>query len=750
MTLRFYIFILVVSGIFVNGCKKSRDMEEQRYTWSTEAPLTIPYRIRLQRFEKGNMVRNSSFETGRTFTLDTSTTSYVIDGWQQVGQHVQWIDTRNDSLAAHNEAFSGYRSVKIVRKDAYETDEQGDGIMSEFIKVIPGNYALSFYTKLENIYPARARLGIKMYDAVNVSLLYYDRNKIAISPKQRFPENDQFINTSFKSLSLANYSHIPFFGWGKIIGKSEYFPFPEGDIPSEAHYVRIFIGLKGKGTMWIDSVSFSYSDRNFSVNERMKAYTDTAFSLIEAIIPTPKKYSKLESVVFQSPAMDPEQQPLIIIPFQADALVVKSARLLQSALRISETRIVRESKTLQIEEPKLVFNLGKTGLYKRFHARLPDQDIRQHPQGYYIHSPGDMPNLVFLEGNNSTGIYYAALTVIQMIDKKQPVYHNARIIDFPDFADRFCALKNLPDDKTSQRDDFTEELKRYKFNGAFLEGDANLGFFMPLSQDERFTVKRIPKYEAPSDSTLTYIYPSETTIPFAFHNQLLDYSGFDDTPVRKNEVTGNLYAGSSYFSINTDDADIDRYMAHCGTKPVFMDNSMQISTSEGHYAGNDPWYPGKIRLYNIFEPFNNEAIREHFSKLDTTMFFVNMSAGSEIDVIRLATAADFIWNTPAYSKDLSLWKVLQSRYGAEISRELINYADQYGMMLEMLLRMKMTRQVPRNLKTEQQTLAGLNSTVIKITKGLGSDHQLVKELTMLNSELRNKLTGLSANAKVVD
>ena len=136
-------YIFAISGILLNGCSKNKDIEEQRYTWSTDAPLTIPYRIRIQRLEKANLVRNCSFETGRTFALDSSTTSFVVDGWQQVGRNVEWVDKRIDSLYEPGEVYSGYRAIKIVRKIAYETDEQGEGILSDFIKVIPGNYNLS-------------------------------------------------------------------------------------------------------------------------------------------------------------------------------------------------------------------------------------------------------------------------------------------------------------------------------------------------------------------------------------------------------------------------------------------------------------------------------------------------------------------------------------------------------------------------------------------------------------------------------
>ncbi len=696
MTNRLFIILWVVSVFFTGGCMKSKDQEEQRYTWSTEAPLTIPYRTRLQRFERGNVIRNPSFETGRTFTLSSSASSFVIDGWQQIGQQVQWVDTRKDSLFARDETFSGYRSVKITRKNAYETDEQGDGIMSEFIKVIPGNYTLSLYTRLENIHPPKARLGIKMYDAIDVQLVYFDRNKIAISPNQKYPGKDQFINTSFKSLSFANYDQIASLGWGKIIGKSAHFPFPDGDIPSNAHYVKIFIGLKGTGTLWIDSIHFSYSDCNFSVNERMRIYTDTSYSPIEAIVPTPKHYRKLESVIFQSPGITGEQQPLIILPSYPDVLIDKAAGLLQDALGISDSRVIRETDPVELEKSKLVFSLGATGVFRQYQAGLPENAILQHPQGYYIYSPAKMPHFVFLGGNNSTGIYYAVMTVLQMIDKRQPVYHNARIIDYPDFTNRFVAMKDHPGAPENQQGGLAEELTRYKLNGALSATQPTL------------------------------------------HNQLLDSAGFEKR-YPGHRIGPEFYSGSSWFSIRTDHADIDRYISYSGIKPVFMDNSMQISAVTAQSAGNDPGTAGKIRLYNLFEPYGNTEIREHFSKLDTATFFINLAAGSEIDVIRLATAADFMWNAAAYSGDHSLWKVLQARYGADASRKLIHYADKYSLMLEVLFKLKITSQVPRNLKNEQQILAELNLLVAEIGQMLGPDHRLVKELRALNGALKEEL-----------
>jgi hypothetical protein len=793
MSVRFSIYLILATGcMMLIGCKKHRDVEETRYTWSTEAPLTVPYRIRLQRFEKVNLIRNHSFETGRTFDLDRSVTSFVIDGWQQIGQHVQWVDTRLDSIYKPEEALSGYRSVKIVRKTAYETDEQGDGIISDFIKVIPGNYTLSCFMKLEQVYPAKSRWSSRMNDAIDLNLQFFDRNKIAISPKYRFPQTDQYINASRKALSLSNYNYIKSFEWGKVIGKSEHFPFPEGDIPSEAQYVKIYIGLKGRGTLWVDSVTFSYNDHNFSVGEKMSPYTDTVFPSYQAIIPEPKHYSVMESVVFRTSDAQQGKQPLIIIPDNADPLILKAAALIQSAFHESIRgkagwkdpfiRVVKDTFPIQNPQSKLILNLGTTRLFARYHDFLPIKDINPYQQGYFIYATPEMPNLVFLGGNNPVGIYYAALTLIQMIDKKQPVFHNARIIDYPDIAHRYFALKDLTGEGRRLQLAFADELIRYKFNGAFYgnnTSDSARSFTALSSQDQPlpyggdlFKTGSIPGYRIPSDSTLTYSFPVDFTavdcklfpdshdfpkylvqespvlpyliIPPAFNNQLLDNMEYQMIIPAVSDQIRCLYSGCSFFSVNTDDADIERFITITGSKPVFMDNSMQMDTPWGLYGGNIPYYPGKIRLFNIFEPYGNAEIREHFSKLDTSLFFINKYAETEIDIIRLATAADFLWNSGSYSKNLSLWKVLQSRYGAVVSRELIRYADHYGLLLEMIVKLSEKEQTSRNLKIGQQILIDLDKQVVSIAALLGQEHRLVKELRQLNQDCRRKL-GLFAS-----
>ena len=787
--MRLLIFIsFLLAGMFFTGCKK--DPDEQRLSWSTEAPLSIPYRQRIQRLEKKNLLRNCSFETGKILKVDSLKSSFVIDGWHQIGEHVEWVDTKNEDLYNKNEAFSGYRSIKITRHQANETDKQGEGVLSEFIKVIPGNYSFSFFTRLEKVMPVKSRLGIKMYDGVDIRLLFFDRNKNEIAAVTDFPQLGQSIDNSFKSLSFANYSNIPFFEWGKIIGKSADFPFPDGDIPTNAHYVKIYLGLKGTGTMWIDSVDFSYTRKNFSVEERMMTYSDTSIQRPLTLIPTPKNMVRQESVAFFDP-VDTGRLPVIVIPDKADIIIQKAGKMLQNALaarvtalfkkngKIPPIRILTEEHA-KTESKKLVFILGKTSLYPEFQKIMPLAEIAGHSQGYYIYTSHDLPNVVFLGGNNSMGVYYAVLSALQLIDGKQPVFHNARIVDYPDFENRYFTLDNLPDQITTGRyAEIAGELAKYKMNGVFyglnrslmqkdqlfifrekitLQPSFGLGIISDNKKiDPGINVNRVvyaPKCIIPEGISLCFpenmdlSYSDSDTVSKSmliapvYNNYLLDYLQYMNQTTFNPSCSNRFYSGRSFFSVNTDDADFKRYIAYTHSKPVFMDNSMLTSTAG--YNGAMPYYPGKVRLFNIIEPFMNEGIRDHLYQLDTSMYWINQAARTEIDVIRLATAADFMWNTRDYNPDFSLWKVLVSRYGVDAARELIHYSNQYGLMLETELKLQKNEQVQRNLKNIREQLTVLSVLTRNLEKWLGSDHPLMKDIRSLNTVLKTRLEHLTS------
>jgi hypothetical protein len=787
MNIRVSICSLAVLSLFFSGCHSRNDKDDQRFTWSSDAPLTIPYRIRIQKADRGNLLRNHSFETGRTFNLDSNITSFVLDGWQQMGSHVEWVDIRNDSTYDANEACSGYRAIKVTRNTAYETDEQGEGVISEFVKVIPGNYKLTLFVRLENTLPQKARMGTRMYDGVDIRLQFFDKNKMPVKSHISYPFTGQIIDASFKGLSFANFKEIESFNWGKIIGKSAYFPFQEGDIPSSSHYVKVFVGLKGRGTLWVDSISFTYTAKNFSWIERMQQYTDTAYATPLTLIPLPKKMKRLESVVFFKRGMDADKLPVIIVPDDAGDLVLDAARLIQENFRqgilksnvgskeLPVIRLLRAGSAVNYEGAKLIISIGNTPLMNKYEGSSPFREIERHPQGYFIYSPVDKPNLVLLNAQDETGLYYAALSLVQLIDNNLPVFHNSGIVDYPDFSFRFCAMPESSDQQNArEQGDLIHELISYKLNGIFTMSADNKPNSLAqtlktadVSDQNKSMVSiiQLPEMLTPNDSTLTYIYPlrtmpedlssgadvimmnySETgrinkhlVAPGWFHNEMIDNS-LDYSPNSGKEDISFLYSGSSYFSTHTDAADIERYALCNGERPVFLDNSMLISSEHGHYNGSYPYFPGKIRLYNIFEPFDNEDMRDYFSRIDTTIYLVNYSPKTEIDIIRLATAADFMWNAKSYSKEGALWRVLMTRYGTFNARMLLNYADKYGLVLEVLLRLEQKNSIARNYKNGLQLLADLTSLVGALGESLGSQNSLVKELQHLNAGVKVRLS----------
>jgi hypothetical protein len=743
------------------SCNRGSDPEEHRLSWSTESVMSIPYRLRQQRFERGNLLRNPSFENGKTLKVDSVRTSSVIEGWHQAGTHVAWVDITQDSLYAQDEAYSGHRSVRVIRTRADETEKLGEGVLSEFVKVIPGNYALSFYARMKDVKPVKGRLGMRMVDAVNVQLQFYDKNKIALDPAREFPQLHRSIDNSFKALSLANFTEIPEFRWGRIIGKSAAYPFFDGDIPTDAHYVKIFIGLKGTGTLWIDSVSLIYTRKNFSVAERMMPYTDSTFQSPPAVIPRPKRLERLESVTFATGGK-PADIPLILVPPGADPLVRKAADMLQTALSAHARKQSPEHAVRILDQPpallpRLTFVLGQQPAYAALQAKMPISEICNHPQGYYLWTLPEKQGLVFLSGNNPLGTYYAVMTAIQLIDRRMPVFHNARVVDYPDFENRFITI-GLGERNAIRPEPDPDIMAVYKINGAFAREqvvDRHIGSGL-------FSIVTLPAWPAePEDSTLDYPWPVRRSpdpvtvtvpglfnlvIPPLFHNQLLDYAQADQVAI---SLPGNavcLYAGSDWFSRNTDAADIARFTNGLTTRPAFMDNSMQAATPRGLYGGAMPYFPGKLRLFNLFEPFGNSGIREFYDRLDPRLYWVNFEARSEISLIRLCTAADFMWNSRDYDPDQSLWYVLVSRYGADAARELVYFADRYSLLLEIQLKLQRKETLPQNLKNIQADMDALDASLSRLTALLGPGHaqslQLIRPSNLLIPELLKLSTRL--------
>ena len=139
---------------------------EDTKDWSSNDPMSMPLSVRLLEFNKGNMAPNPSFEKGRINSIDPDN-PYCIEHWEVLGTDVIWVNTTSPGHGP-DDVSHGTHAIKVSRNTASELDEP-EGVISDFIPVIPGNYRFFFDVKLKSILPVSR--STKLNDSV-VARLY--------------------------------------------------------------------------------------------------------------------------------------------------------------------------------------------------------------------------------------------------------------------------------------------------------------------------------------------------------------------------------------------------------------------------------------------------------------------------------------------------------------------------------------------------------------------------------------------------
>lgn len=613
------IFLQVLLTVIVTSCHRTEPTGPPQIKWSSSDPLSIPLRSRIQKYEKGNLLLNYSFEEGKIYSIDSLRAGYKIDGWQKTGSNVEWVNVLYDSIYGPNEAYSGNRSIKIKRFHANETDEQGEGIISDFVRVIPGKYQFTFYIKLEDIESSKLRLGTKLYDAIDIQLYFYDKNMISIPGDQYVPVYDKIVNSSFQGFGFSNFWSIKKLNWTRVTGKAHNNIMCSGDIPDEARYVKVFLGLKGTGTMWVDNVEFRYSQTNFSVAEQMNNMLDSSYSNHEMLIPTPKKIDKLESITYYLNGKNITTLPIVLLPEHADQVTVAAGELLvkkikelyislyDSADPYINYKPVTKINPSEVRSAPLILSIGKNEFYAKYKSILPLREIEDIPQSYFIYTISDLPNIVFLAGDEPEGNFYAASTAIQLFDNKNFIFHNARIIDYPDYLSRnFLFDLKLLETQPKFAAEAADILVKAKFNGAYLTYGNDIENHLSTSLSFLDLKNRI-KY--PSYFTFNlmishpdFVYSPENNITVSCKLSDISYGDLlNSSRIAFNKGIKDI-AFSSYTIFNpyyTNYKDIKDFLP--GDLKISSYSFMQFSKNFGQY------FPGH---YLEFLPvwFNNELI----------------------------------------------------------------------------------------------------------------------------------------------
>jgi hypothetical protein len=834
--------------------------------WSTSDPLTIPYDTRLEQFEKGNLVINPSFENGGVIAGATVNT-FKLEGWEKAGQSVTWV-TQEPGLESVEEVNNGRHSVKIERKKATELDE-AEGIISDYIPVIPGNYYFSYKIRLKDIVNNKYRLGVKLYDAIVVKVLFFDERREPVNSGYLNPNTGTAIDNSAKSYSFSNYWRIDDFPWGTVRGRSYNYPFSEGDIPDRTRFVRLFFGLKGTGTLWLDDIDYRYSKWNFTALERFKPFFTRQLALEEKIIPTPKNIQWVSDIVYYNAGIPRSHLPVIILPENPAPAERTAAKILQKQISgvldksISATnhhgmkvRVLEKDLYLNdIFNAKLILSIGRNRVYHEVQPDLPVQSIRDKQQGYIIKAQQvGNSQVVFLLGETPIGNFNAAATAVQLFENDEFIYHNATVIDYPDFLGRSYVFKNWKNKIELQNDlNAVERMSLYKLNKVYFgynrtknnwhqidelyrEGvetagrifgqsgvmslavmvnpyshfeigqsaenlsdqlrytwthsspqsfkmlqdvytvglDAGANTMMLLSDDylphtgksryhySLYTLEDKNRFVNLQNAQAHLInklkqwidtdYP-DTRLEFCppwYSNEHIDRgdgkaeSYLKELTFQIPQDVAVIWTGSTVRSLSIDMADLHRYKSLIGRWPMIWDNTLYARNLETRrYGGYTTYYPGKVRMCNLFEPYDTYTPKDFHRYNHGRQMYTNGSADSEVYKIKYATVADYGWNTAAYNPELSLWKVLCRTYGSAVAQKLIRFSDAYYGIYGTCFRMEIEGPKDRHIDNGKRFLDDLASFLLDISQALPESHPLLKELKNFRDKQRSRFEKLS-------
>lgn len=652
--------------------------------------LSFKDKARIAKYQKGNLISNPSFEKGNTIQLDSVSERYVIEGWEQIGSKIEW---QNYASSDSNNR----RYLVIKRKKADETETFGVGVMSDFIRVIPGTYNLTCDLNLIDIHNPQSRIGAHISDAVQLRIFYYDRNHTLIENNSDKESIGYSIDEGFQALSLVHLDKIDSTGWVKIQGRAHNAPYVQGIITPEVKFVRIFIGLKGTGELWIDNMHYSYKPNNISLLERMNIQKTPQAVSVHPIFPAPQFLNPIDTLAYSSTGQC--VLPIIIYANQstpAEREVVQALRqflLRDEQLTKADVMIISDdAKPWQnILDNHLVIAIGKSQLTDKCldTFKLPEVENFQN-QGYYIDVPDNSPNSIMLLAQTQQGYQYGLRALKQLIDIRKGVIYRCQIVDYPLLLQRGCwfdsvTTNTLPYIKSLIAAGYNQLGVNYplavanicegevtgatinclNWDGTHLSGlQVVNGVFAEASPFDHLIELDFSKLEAntiqaANDNSRVqrdvsgifpwYIFPAYLSghVPEARIMHMLA-----DDPANKWTYYWAIHPAFSAF----DDASVYMVRSILDRYPGIIDESLYRDTRK--YSIKRKRNLRNQQYISLIEPYSPQGIsKDILQKLPVYYFYQNISSAS--NYIRLLTALDFAWNPVTYQPEISLINVLR-------------------------------------------------------------------------------------------
>lgn len=425
----FFLLCAILLSAMFSACRTQQEKSQ-----TGPDPLSLSLKIRQDYYNKGNLIPNPSFEQAEIHKNDSLIRDFSLSHWEVIGKDVQLTDLANHRYDSAS-ASQGTHAIKIVRtaEGIKEINDQPEGVLSDYISVIPGNYNFYFDIRLEDIFPATERFHSRIEDGIDIRLKFYDENKKEISPGTYFEYLGKEIDNGFKGFAFSNFFYLHKFGWGRVRGRTWNYPFSEGDLPDNCKYVRIFAGLKCSGKMWIDNLDFRFSKWNFTPLERMDSFFNRQYDLSALIIPTPRLVENQQHIELKNKIMS----------LVYDGKGSPEAKMAIGLLQKRFSRVYGDSLKAYRSAPPAQAAPGLQVILLENHSPLSAefaqafQAIFSKAQGYFIRR---RENRIYLGANEPRGLFYAASSLCQLIDYNHSVLDYADITDYPGFTGRSTVM----------------------------------------------------------------------------------------------------------------------------------------------------------------------------------------------------------------------------------------------------------------------------------------------------------------------
>ena len=762
-----YSTIILIFFTVLIGCKKNKTIEV--VNWSNSRLLEIPQKVRFQQYQKGNLVINPSFEERKLIKFDSLNYTYNISYWKKEGFNINYIDRKVDSLLPYEVVSDGLRSIEISRSEANEYMEAGDGVTSDFIKVIPGMYDLYLDIKCKDIKPNSQRFNKFLNDAVDIRLLYFDRNKIPVVSQTYHPGINKIIDNSFKGFSFSHFEQIDSTYWCTVKGISGYYPFNESIIPDDAKFVKIYIGLKGTGKIYIDNVRLFYSKENLTPRERSEIYFDSISVNTGLIIPTPQYITFIDSFYYFNPDSGLNLEPYILISKNINENLPAVSILKNKLIKIfSASRFkfdINNIKTGTVvpenyKKNSLIISIGNTDLLQNHIDDSVYTILDKHKnESYYIDFIKDSLSVLFIYGLNDKSLYYATETALQLFQGFKLL--SCRIIDYPYFHNRSILTESV-----IITNELSEFITKYRINEIYKPGDPvnnnylssypslsydNLVLPASMAKKNKALFKDENNYVVPDIENVTAISKKHNKVlknlyskgfkvyflsPYYCNNNIIENTEickfyFHNLTIRKNIEF--IWYGANYNSQYFDDIQMEFFKSFTGKYPIAVDNSQDTKSPSLKLNKYYTYYPEKIVMGNIYDPYDNKML---INKHTSTMLQINTR--DIFSNFRIATFGDYLWNPKEYNPDLSLYKVLVNEFGLNTAKYFYYYNDAYCGLLSTINTIINEGSTNKTLKSSEKEIVMLNIAYEEIKKSIPHHKDIIDELYILKIMIVNK------------